>query len=261
MWANFSAVHLYLLCLIGQRCCYLLYFTVSLTGLLGVFLAFLTPSIKCAKNKDSVKNEKGVFFFIWHLDSRSLWGLNFLYTHVRQKVTCFLMIADALLQIMRHLPFVLLIFTVALGFCCQNVFPCKSRRHGVEDHTVTMHFTSCNSASEEKSRQMTRQLAVTISISFPLHQLHPTNNEPLESISSQLCLHLPITLTLLFWGSPRQYYFKAKNQMQQTCLSKRDQKFLALLLKDVVFDAWLSPKHRHTWVMAGAELQLSWEAC
>lgn len=100
--------------------------------------------------------------------------------HPCETETCFLMVADALLQIMRHLPFALLIFIFALGFSCQNVFPCKSKRHGVKDHTMSIHFTSCNSASEEKNRQMTRQLAVqSVWLLAPLQSCHYLNFLPL----------------------------------------------------------------------------------
>ena len=109
----FFPLYLYLLCLIDQRCCYLLYSAVSLTRL---NLANPKPStiIKSAKNKDSLKNKKVRFFsfdmmffsFDLHKDpetSGSLWRSDFLHTHGRQKVTFLLMTADAFLQIMRHL--------------------------------------------------------------------------------------------------------------------------------------------------------------
>lgn len=58
-WTSFFVARLYLLCLIDQRCCYLLDFTVSLTRLT---LANPKPSkmIKLAKTKDWLqkKNEK-----------------------------------------------------------------------------------------------------------------------------------------------------------------------------------------------------------
>lgn len=57
----FFAARLYLLCLIDQRCCYLLHFTASLTRLT---LANPKPSaiIKLTKTKVSSKNEKAGYF-------------------------------------------------------------------------------------------------------------------------------------------------------------------------------------------------------